>query len=122
MVKAVFTTKVDPTYDDLPEVRYHFPKSYLRAAEQAVGDWIIYYEPRRTSGDPNSRGGRQSYFACPIATASRASSEWTNDSSHERRARPTGGRPTPTASWRQLHGGSFMAVDLDSTIDIVPPR
>ncbi len=69
MVKAVFTTKVDPTYDNLPEFRYHFPKTYLRAAEQAVGDWIIYYEPRRTSGDPSSRGGRQSYFATARVTA-----------------------------------------------------
>lgn len=63
MVKAVFTTKVDPTYDDLPEERYHFPRTYLRQVEATVGDWIIYYEPRRTSGDPGSRGGRQSYFA-----------------------------------------------------------
>ena len=63
MGKAVFTTKVDPTYDDLPEVRYHFPRTYLRAAEQAVGDWVVYYEPRRTSGDLSSRGGRQAYFA-----------------------------------------------------------
>jgi putative restriction endonuclease len=63
MGKAVFTTKVDPTYDDLPEVRYHFPRTYLRAAQQAVGDWIVYYEPRRTSGKESSRGGRQAYFA-----------------------------------------------------------
>jgi putative restriction endonuclease len=28
--KAVFTTKADPTYDDLPEFRYHFPRTYLR--------------------------------------------------------------------------------------------
>ena len=51
MAKAVFTTKVEPTYDDLPEFRYHFPRSYLRQAEAAVGDWAVYYEPRRTSGD-----------------------------------------------------------------------
>jgi putative restriction endonuclease len=63
MVKAVFTTRVDPTYDDLPEVRYHFPRNYLRTAEQAIGDWIIYYEPRRKSDAPGSKGGRQSYFA-----------------------------------------------------------
>lgn len=63
MAKAVFTTKVDPTYDDLPEVRYHFPRTYLRQAEAAVGDWIVYYEPRRTSGDRSSSGGRQAYFA-----------------------------------------------------------
>jgi len=63
MAKAVFTTKADPTYDDLPEFRYHFPQTYRRAVETTVGDWIIYYEPRRSSGDPRSRGGRQAYFA-----------------------------------------------------------
>ena len=63
MVKAVFTTKIDPTYDDLPEERYHFPRTYLGTAEATVGDWIVYYEPRRSSDDPSSRGGRQSYFA-----------------------------------------------------------
>ena len=62
-MKAVFTTKVEPTYDDLPEFRYHFPRTYLRVAESAIGDWIIYYEPRRSSGDLSSRGGRQVYFA-----------------------------------------------------------
>ena len=31
--------------------------------EAAVGDWIIYYEPRRSTGDISSRGGRQAYFA-----------------------------------------------------------
>jgi putative restriction endonuclease len=63
MTKAIFTTKIDPTYDDLPEERYQFPRTYLRQAEAAVGDWIVYYEPRRTSGDLSSRGGRQAYFA-----------------------------------------------------------
>jgi hypothetical protein len=63
MSKAVFTTKTDPTYDDLPEFRYHFPRTYLRQVQAAVGDWITYYEPRRTSGDLSSRGGRQAYFA-----------------------------------------------------------
>jgi len=63
VAKAVLTTKVDPSYDDLPEERYHFPRTYLRQAEAALGDWIIYYEPRRTSAEPSSRGGRQAYFA-----------------------------------------------------------
>lgn len=40
MAKAIFTTKVSPTYDDLPEQRYHFPRTYLRQAEQAIGDWM----------------------------------------------------------------------------------
>src|SRR3546814_2404298 len=63
MVKVLLTTKVNPTYDDLPEDRYHFPRTYLNTIEQAVGDWAIYYEPRRTSGDLSSRGGRMAYFA-----------------------------------------------------------
>ena len=69
MSRAVFTTKTDPTYDDLPEFRYHFPRTYLRQVEAAVGDWIIYYEPRRTSGDPSSRGGRQAYFGAARVTS-----------------------------------------------------
>jgi putative restriction endonuclease len=63
VTKAVFTTKVEPHYDDLPEDRYHFPRTYLKQVESTVGDWIVYYEPRRTSADIRSRGGRQAYFA-----------------------------------------------------------
>ena len=63
MVKAVFTTKIEPTYDDLPEFRYHFPRTYFNSVEKSVGDWILYYEPRRSSGSLSSKGGRQSYFA-----------------------------------------------------------
>ena len=63
LMKAVCTTKVEPSYDDLPEERYHFPRTYLRQIEAALGDWIIYYEPRRASSNLSSRGGRQSYFA-----------------------------------------------------------
>jgi putative restriction endonuclease len=63
MAKAVFTTKSNPGYDDLPEERYHFPGTYLRQVEAAIGDWIVYYEPRRSSDSLSSRGGRQAYFA-----------------------------------------------------------
>ena len=63
MAKGVFTTKVNPTYDDLPEVRYHFPKTYLNQAKATVGDWIVYYEPRRQDANAAGRGGRQVYFA-----------------------------------------------------------
>lgn len=62
MTKAVFTTKVSPSYKDLPEERYHFPRTYLNYVQQAIGDYIIYYEPRRSSVELSSRGGRQSYF------------------------------------------------------------
>lgn len=54
---------MDPGYDDLPEERYHFPHTYLRQVEAALNDWIIYYEPRRTTTNLASRGGRQCYFA-----------------------------------------------------------
>lgn len=56
MAHAIFTTRADSIYDDLPEVRYHFPATYLNAVRRAVGDWILYYEPRRGRG-------RQCYFA-----------------------------------------------------------
>jgi putative restriction endonuclease len=62
MGKAVFTTKVVPGYKDLPEARYHFPRTYLNQVKESIGDYIVYYEPRRSSVDLSSRGGRQSYF------------------------------------------------------------
>jgi putative restriction endonuclease len=62
MANAVFTTSESSAYDDRIEEWYHFPRTYLRQAEQAVGDWIVYYEPRRTTG-PSSATGRQAYFA-----------------------------------------------------------
>ena len=63
MAKAVLTTKIVPAYDDLPEQRYHFPRTYMRQVEAALGDWVIYYEPRRPSADLMKTGGSQSYFA-----------------------------------------------------------
>ena len=68
MAKAVFTTKITPTYRDLPELMYHFPKTYLRQATAAVGDWILYYEPRREDSSPGGRAGRQCYFAAARVT------------------------------------------------------
>ena len=74
MTKAILTTKADPAYDDLPECRYNFPRTYLRTIEAAVGDDIIYYEPRRPSAELSSRGGRQSYFATARVTGVRRDS------------------------------------------------
>lgn len=62
MTKIVLTTASGSIYDDLPESQYHFPQTYLRAIERAIGDGFVYYEPRRDAG-PGSSGGRQSYFA-----------------------------------------------------------
>lgn len=68
MAKAIFTTKITPTYHDLPELMYHFPKTYLRQANLTVGDWIVYYEPRREDHSPAGRAGRQCYFATARVT------------------------------------------------------
>lgn len=62
MTNAVFTFSESSSYDDQPEVRYHFPKTYLNAVLESRQDWIIYYEPRRTEGSQSS-SGRQAYFA-----------------------------------------------------------
>jgi putative restriction endonuclease len=67
MANAILTASESSAYDDLIEVRYHFPHTYLRQVEAAIGDWIIYYEPRRTDG-PNSANGRQAYFAIAQVT------------------------------------------------------
>jgi putative restriction endonuclease len=63
VANAVFTTKPEPAYDDLPEIKYHFPQRYLSQAQQTVGDWVIYYEPRRQGGVSSQATGRQCYFA-----------------------------------------------------------
>lgn len=47
--------------------RYHFPQTHLGQMRATLGDFVIYYEPRRSSG-PSSRGGRQAYFATARVT------------------------------------------------------
>lgn len=47
---------------------YHFPKTYLRQANMTVGDWIVYYEPRREDISPSGHAGRQCYFATARVT------------------------------------------------------
>lgn len=56
MAFGVFIHRFDSIYQDTPAERYHFPRQYLSRAEACVGDWIIYYEPRKIL---NTRG----YFA-----------------------------------------------------------
>jgi putative restriction endonuclease len=63
MSQVIFTTKSLSSYDDRPEEYYHFPGTYLGQTRSAVGDHIIYYEPRRSTVVDSSRGGRQAYFA-----------------------------------------------------------
>jgi putative restriction endonuclease len=53
---GIFIHRSDSIYDDSPAERYQFPGQYLRRVEACVGDWIIYYEPRKIA---ETRG----YFA-----------------------------------------------------------
>ncbi|OYX42531.1 MAG: HNH endonuclease [Rhodobacterales bacterium 32-67-9] len=55
MVKLVLLHKADSIYEDEPDAIYDFPKAYLKAAKEAVGDWILYYEP--------VKAGPRGYFA-----------------------------------------------------------
>ncbi len=77
-MRGVFQTKISPAYDDLPESQYHFPKMYLNQVNKTVGDWIVYYEPRRATSDVLSRGGRQAYFALARVIAVREDHSRTN--------------------------------------------
>ena len=56
MAFGVFIHRSDSIYEDSPAERYQFPSQYLARVEACVGDWIIYYEPRKAQ---ESRG----YFA-----------------------------------------------------------
>ena len=67
MTNAIFTASESSAYDDLIEFHYHFPRTYLRQVEATVGDWIVYYEPRRSTGQ-SSAAGRQAYFAIAHVT------------------------------------------------------
>ena len=53
---GVFIHRLDSIYDDSPAERYQFPSQYLSRVEACLGDWILYYEPRKVAG---TRG----YFA-----------------------------------------------------------
>jgi putative restriction endonuclease len=56
MAFGVFIHRQDSIYDDSPAERYQFPAQYLGRAQACVGDWILYYEPRKVA---ETRG----YFA-----------------------------------------------------------
>ena len=56
MGHGVFIHRSDSIYDDSPAERYQFPSQYLGRVQSCIGDWIIYYEPRKVA---ETRG----YFA-----------------------------------------------------------
>lgn len=53
---GIFIHRSDSIYDDSPAEQYQFPSQYLGRVRACVGDWIIYYEPRKVAA---TRG----YFA-----------------------------------------------------------
>jgi putative restriction endonuclease len=53
---GVFIHRSDSIYEDSPAERYQFPRQYLSRVEACVGDWVVYYEPRKVA---DTRG----YFA-----------------------------------------------------------
>lgn len=55
MVKLVLFHKADSIYEDEPDVVYEFPRRYLKVVEEAVGDWVVYFEPVKS--------GPRGYFA-----------------------------------------------------------
>lgn len=53
---GVFIHRSDSIYDDSPAEQYQFPSQYLGRVQACLGDWILYYEPRKVAA---TRG----YFA-----------------------------------------------------------
>lgn len=50
MAFGVFIHRPDSIYDDSPAERYQFPRPYLGRVQACIGDWVIYYEPRKLKG------------------------------------------------------------------------
>ncbi|MBX4940535.1 HNH endonuclease [Rhizobium binae] len=53
---GVFIHRSDSIYNDRPAEQYQFPRQYLGRVQACLGDWIIYYQPRKMAA---TRG----YFA-----------------------------------------------------------
>lgn len=48
-MKAILDTRPGSGYLDNDE-RYHFGRRYLKPAQEALGQWVMLYEPRREGG------------------------------------------------------------------------
>lgn len=55
MTKLVLLHRADSIYEDEPDAKYDFPRTYLKPMREAVGDWVVYYEP--------VKAGPRGYFA-----------------------------------------------------------
>lgn len=73
MAFGVFIHRSDSIYDDSPAERYQFPRQYLSRVRNCVGDWVIYYEPRKVT---ETRG----YFA--VARVQQVIEDPSNEGMH----------------------------------------
>jgi len=55
MSHLVLLHKASSIYEDEPDRVYDFPRAYLKAMTEGVGQWIVYYEP--------VKAGPRGYFA-----------------------------------------------------------
>lgn len=104
MGKVVLTQRDDSGYADQDGVAYHFPKRYLQRIQAAVGDYAVFYQPRR-----GSRG--QCYWALAKITAVRPDPALTDHyyadlSEHAE-------FPTPVAPWKSPDATWESAIQLD---------
>ncbi|MBL4602193.1 MAG: hypothetical protein JKY84_05580 [Emcibacteraceae bacterium] len=111
MTKAILTSKADSAYDDLNEFRYHFPQTYFNQIQNAINDWIIYYEPRRLTQKLNKQGGRQAYYA--TARITRIERDPTRDEAFRHAVR-NGLALSGTIQW--MFDRRLISVDDDYTI------
>jgi putative restriction endonuclease len=63
---GVFIHRSDSIYDDSPAERYQFPSQYLGRVQSCIGDWIIYYEPRKVADTRGYFAVRKSSGSFPI--------------------------------------------------------
>lgn len=105
MGKVVLTQRDDSGYADQDGVAYHFPKRYLQRVRAAIGDYALFYQPRR-----GSRG--QCYWAlAKIATVRPdpvlADHYYADLSEHAE-------FPTPVAPWKSPGATWESAIQLDA--------
>jgi putative restriction endonuclease len=123
MAHAVFIQNPTSIYDDAHGRHYHFPRRYLRMVEEAVGDWIVFYQGRHGANgythvqrvlgvraDP----ARADHFYADLDPAEMLDLEWevprlrADGTPFETRLPPTGG--LNASAVRRLTEAEFAAI------------
>jgi len=142
-VKAVFDIKPGSGYDDDPGLRYQFPdkKNYLTAALDAVGDWILYREPKRNDGrqayvsaarvlrvepDQNRSGHHLAHLAdyleFPKAVPLMSNGRYAERSLRSLRDRRLAGQWLQGRSMRPIPEEDFAAIVLEGLGEVFAPE